>query len=87
MYNIECLDYQEMDAQAKFKVEQVANNLLVAEAFQMYVRLEWLPKIAMWVVGNYNLPYAGQDTNEAIENYHVNLKATLRSSKGMFHER
>ncbi len=53
----------------------------------MYVRLEWLPKIAMWVVGNRNLPYVGQDTNEAIENYHANLKATLRSSKGRFHER
>jgi hypothetical protein len=25
----------------------------------------------MWVVGNYNLPYARQDINVAIENYHA----------------
>jgi hypothetical protein len=46
-----------------------------------------LPKIAMWVIGNCNLPYVGQHTNVVIENYHANLKATLRSSKGMFHGR
>jgi hypothetical protein len=41
----------------------------------------------MWVVGYRNLPYVGQDTNVAIENYHANLKATLRSSKGRFHSK
>ncbi len=44
-------------------------------------------KIQMWVVGNHNLPYVGHDTNVAIENYHANMKATLRSSKGRFHGR
>jgi hypothetical protein len=76
-----------MDAWAKSEVEQMANNLPPTEAFWMYVRLEQLPKIVMWVVGNRNLPYVGQDTNVAIENYHANLKATLRSSKGRFHRR
>jgi len=37
--------------------------------------------------GNYNLPYARHDTNVTIENYHENMKATLRSSKGRFHGR
>ncbi len=41
----------------------------------------------MWVVGNQNIPYAGQDTNAKIENYHANLKVTLCSSKGRFHGR
>jgi hypothetical protein len=41
----------------------------------------------MWVVGNYNLPYVGQDTNAIIENYYGNLKATFHSSKGIFHGR
>ena len=41
----------------------------------------------MWVVGHRNLPYAGQDTNAAIESYHSNLKATLRASKGRAHGR
>ena len=41
----------------------------------------------MWVVGHHNLPYAGQDTNVAIESYHSNLKATLRASKGKAHGR
>ncbi len=67
MYNIECLDDREMDAWAE------SNNLLVADAFWMYVRLEWLPKIVMWVVGNRNLHCARQDINEAIKN----LKATM----------
>jgi hypothetical protein len=53
----------------------------------MYVRSKWLLKIIMWVVGNYNLPYARQHTNVDIENYHANLKATLQLSKGRFHMR
>ncbi len=41
----------------------------------------------MWLVGNCNLPYAGQDINATNENYHANMKATLDSSKGRFHGR
>jgi hypothetical protein len=76
-----------MDVWAKFEVEQMANNLLVAKAFWMYVRSKWLLKTTMWVVGNFNLLYARQDTNATIENYHANLKATLQSPKGRFHRR
>jgi hypothetical protein len=43
--------------------------------------LEWVPKCEMWVMGNHNLPYMGQDTNATIINYHANLKATLRMAK------
>ncbi len=87
MYNTKCPYDQEMDALTKSKVEWVANNLLVIEAFWMYVKSKWLPKIAMWVIGNCNLPYVRQHTKLVIENYHANLKATLRSSKGRFHGR
>jgi len=76
-----------MDAWAKSEVKHVANNLLVVKAFWMYVRSEWFPNITMWVVGNCNLPFARQDTNATIENYHANLKATLQSTKGKFHDR
>jgi hypothetical protein len=33
MYNIECPNDQEMDAWAKFKVEQMENNLPTTKAF------------------------------------------------------
>jgi hypothetical protein len=39
------------------------------------------------MVSNHNLPYVGQDTTKAIENYHANLKATLHSFKGRVHGR
>jgi hypothetical protein len=35
----------------------------------------WQHKTHMWVVGFRNLPYVGQDTNVAIENYYGTLKA------------
>jgi hypothetical protein len=33
------------------------------------------------MMGNWNLPYANQDTNVVIESYHANLKAILRAAK------
>jgi hypothetical protein len=42
---------------------------------------EQLPKFEMWVMGNCNLPYVGQDTNIVIESYHANMKATLKVVK------
>ncbi len=74
MYKEQCPTDQEMDAQAKFEMEWVANNLLAIEAFQMYVKSKWMPKATTLVVGNHNLPYVGQNTNLTIENYHANLK-------------
>ena len=35
----------------------------------------------MWVVGYRNLPYAGQDTNAAIEGYHGFLKSVLKAER------
>jgi hypothetical protein len=51
------------------------------------VKSKWLSKTGMWVVGNRNFPYARQDINAAIKNYHANLKAILCSSKRRFHKR
>ncbi len=35
----------------------------------------------MWAMGNWNLPYVGQDTNTTIKSYHTNLKAILRATQ------
>lgn len=82
MYNTNSLEDQEMDAWAKSELERMVNNLLFAKAFWQYVKYEWLPKSGMWVVGYRNLLYVGKNKNATIENYHVNLKANLCSSKG-----
>ena len=37
------------------------------------------------VIGRQSLPYIGHYTNAAIENYHSNLKAILKQSKGRTH--
>ncbi len=84
MHNTNCTEDQDIDAWAKSEVERMVNKLIVVEAFWKYVKLEWLAKTKMWVVGDQNLPYAGQYTNVTIGNYHANLKATLCSLKGRF---
>ncbi len=43
----------------------------------IYILSKWVSKTHMWLVGYYNLPYVGQNTNLVIESYHSNLKATL----------
>lgn len=43
-----------------------------------------MPKADMWVIGNRNIPHAGQDTNAAIESYHSSMKAILKASRGRF---
>jgi hypothetical protein len=87
MHNTNCSEDQYINAWAKSEAERVANELIVVEALWRDVKLEWLAKTKMWVVGNRNIPYARQDTYAVIENYHTNLKATLHSLKGRFHER
>jgi hypothetical protein len=58
MHNTNCSEDQYIDAWAKSEVERMANKLIVVEAFWRYVKLEWLAKTKMWVVGNQNIPYA-----------------------------
>jgi hypothetical protein len=87
MYNTNCPNDRELDSWVKAKLAKVANKMPIANSFWSYIKFEWLQKIEIWVVGNHNLPYAGQDTNVAIENYHANLKAIFCSSKGRFHGR
>jgi hypothetical protein len=52
-----------------------------AQTFWSYVISEWVPKCEVWVMGNWNLPYVGHDTNVTIESYHGNLKVTLIVAK------
>ena len=49
--------------------------------FWDYMTSQWGKKIHMWVVGYRNLPYAGQDTNAAIEGYHGFLKSVLKAER------
>jgi hypothetical protein len=60
---------------------KLMERIMDAQKFWSYVMLEWVPKCEMWVMGNRNFPYVGQDINYAIESYHANLKATLRVAK------
>ena len=55
-----------------------------AKAFFTYFEKTWIPKIEMWVKGYRNIPHANQDTNAAVESYHANLKAILRTSRQKF---
>ncbi len=87
MYNIDCPNDRKLDSWAKVELASLMNEMPIVDSFWSYIEFGWLQKNEMWVVGNYNLPYARQDTNVAIENYHANLKATLHSSKGRFHGR
>jgi hypothetical protein len=84
MYNTNCPNDQKLDPWAKVELARVANEMPTINSFWNYIKSEWLQKTQMWMVGNHNLPYIGQDTNAAIKNYHANLKATLCSFKGRF---
>ncbi len=65
----------------KTLLEFTKERILNVQAFWSYVILKWVPKCEMWVMGNRNLPYVGQDTNATIESYHANLKVTLKATK------
>ncbi len=84
---MDCPNDERINEWAKVELAKVANEIPIVDSFWSYINSKWLQKINMWVVGNYNLPYVGQDTNATIENYYANLKATLHSSKGRFHGR
>ena len=66
---------------AMVKIMHLTKKYLLATDFWCYVEDQWLFWAHMWVVGYMELPYAGQDTNTAIEGYHSTLKATLKSRK------
>ena len=66
---------------AMLKIMHLTKKYPLAMEFWRYVEEQWLFRAYMWVVGYRKLPYAGQDTNAAIEGYHSTLKATLKSGK------
>ena len=63
------------------KLQHLERTYPRAVEFWEYVNLQWLPKVHMWVVGYRNMPYAGQDTNAAIELYHNYMKSILKVEK------
>lgn len=66
---------------AKDRLEALCKKYPREKDFWNYMEAQWLNKVHMWVVGYRNLPYAGQDTNAAIEGYHGFLKAVLKSER------
>ena len=87
MYDTKCPQGDEMGPWAKRQLTALMESFPIVSNFWSYFQSQWGDKTHMWVVGHRNLPYAGQDTNAAIESYHSNLKATLRASKGRAHGR
>jgi hypothetical protein len=87
MYDTKCPHGDDMGPWAIRQLNALRESFPIVSSFWTYFDKQWADKTPMWVVGHRNLPYAGQDTNAAIESYHSNLKATLRASKGRAHGR
>ena len=87
MYDTKCPPGDRMGPWAIRQLKDLMDRFPIVNNFWAYFDKTWGDKTHMWVVGHRNLPYAGQDTNAAIESYHSNLKATLRASKGRAHGR
>ena len=87
MYDTKCPEGDQMGPWALRQLSALMDSFPIESNFWAYFNKQWADKTHMWVVGHRNLPYAGQDTNAAIESYHSNLKATLRASKGRAHGR
>jgi hypothetical protein len=66
------------------QLDIIANTRPRSAAFMRYIDKEWRLKVAMWCKGARRIPYAGQNTNSAIESYHSLLKSILSSSKERF---
>ena len=66
---------------AKDKLDELSNKYPEEKELWDYMQKQWQNKAHMWVVGYRNLPYAGQDTNSAIEQYHGFLKSMLKSER------
>ena len=66
---------------AMLKILNLMKKYPLATDFWRYVEEQWLFRTHMWVMGYKELPYAEQDTNAAIEEYHSILKATLKLGK------
>ena len=87
MYDTKCPQGDGMGPWAIRQLNALRDSFPIVSNFWSYFDKQWAVKTHMWVVGHRNLPYAGQDTNAAIESYHSNLKATLHASKGRAHGR
>jgi hypothetical protein len=57
------------------KLAQLEEKFPLYRDFWEYMRIQWLKKVHMWVVGFHNQSYARHDTNFAIERYYGNLKS------------
>ena len=66
---------------ASEKLQELSKKYPKHKDFWDYMIKQWQDKAHMWVVGYRNLPYAGQDTNAAIEGYHGFLKSILKSER------
>ena len=65
------------------KLQILENKYPRQVEFWNYVKLQWLVKVHMWIVGFKNLPHAGEDTNVAIESYHSYMKYVLKAKRSL----
>ncbi|GLJ43699.1 hypothetical protein SUGI_0909890 [Cryptomeria japonica] len=58
-------------------VEEFMQVFVDQNAFLEYFKIQWLPKIEIWVTAMRTLPLANQEMHGAIEAYHARLKPKL----------
>lgn len=58
-------------------VEEFMQVFVDQNAFLEYFKIQWLPKIEIWVTAMRTLPLANQEMHGAIEGYHARLKHKL----------
>jgi hypothetical protein len=66
---------------AQLQIDIMATKYYNTFRFIEYFKDHWMHRVAMWCVGNHNIPHAGQDTNAVVESFHSNMKQILMSSE------
>jgi hypothetical protein len=59
---------------AQLQIDIMATKYPNAFQFIQYLKDHLTHKVAMWCVGNRNIPHVGQDTNAVMESFHINMK-------------
>jgi hypothetical protein len=61
MYSCECPIDVDAITWAKQQIHLLATRYPNATHFMKYLKKHWLHKVAMWCVGNHNIPHAGHE--------------------------
>ncbi len=71
----------EVERKALNKFCQPHTKYPSSKPFFYYIDAYWAPKVGMWCTNAWNIRYANQDINVAIEAYNGNLKEKFKSMK------